>query len=355
MVAIGPDRRQRRRRPNRHKDRGRMRLVVQIPCFNEEETIAAVVADIRRATAAFDDVKILVIDDGSRDGTVAAARAAGVDYIARHYHNEGLAYAFMTGLAASLNVGADIIVNTDADNQYRAEGIPELVAPVAAEKADMAVGARPIRDTEHFSPVKKMLQALGSFTVSMLSGTPVADATSGFRAMNRETAIRLNTFSKFTYTLETLIQAGRSRLRVVSVPIETNDPTRPSRLFRSIRQYVTRSMFDMLRVFTVYAPLRTYGFAGIVPVALAVLIGIRFLALITFIDPTRTHMPSLILAAILAAFGFIMWAIGILGELLSINRRILEELRTEQRRARAEAGTMMGRCRFDLIDVGAGA
>lgn len=332
-----------------------MRLVVQIPCYNEADTIGQVVVDIRAATAAFEDVKILVIDDGSTDDTLAAARSAGVDYIARHHHNEGLAYAFMTGLAASLNVGADVIVNTDADNQYKAEGIAALVAPIVEERADLVVGARPIRATEHFSAVKKRLQSFGSLTARLLSGTSVADATSGFRALNRQAAIRLNTFSKFTYTLETLIQAGRSRFRVVSVPIEINPPTRPSRLFRSIRQYVSRSSLDMLRVFTVYAPLRTYGLAGIVPLALSMVLGARYVLLISFFDPTRSHAPSLILAAIVAGFGFVLWAIGILGEIMSINRRILEELRNEQRRQLADKGQATGRCRFEMIDVKAAA
>lgn len=328
-----------------------MRLVVQIPCYNEEETLAEVIADIRTATAAFDEVLILVIDDGSKDRSVEVARAAGADYVARHSRNQGLARAYMTGLAAALNLGADVIVNTDADNQYRAEGIPGLVAPIAEGRADMVVGCRPIEDIEHFSPLKQRLQRLGTAVVRLLSGTSVRDATSGFRAINREAALRLNTFSDYTYTLETLIQAGRSGLRVESVDIDTNGPTRPSRLMRSMGQYVLRSATDMLHISAIYAPLRSYVAAGAVPMAGAVLLGLRYLFLITFIDATRSHAPSLILAAILAGLAFLFWGLGVVGEILTINRRILEEIWIRQRRADAEAGILRGRAEFTLIDA----
>lgn len=326
-----------------------MRIVIQIPCLNEETTIASVIRDIRAAMALYDDVMVLVVDDGSTDGTVAAAIAAGADYIASHRHNRGLAHAFMTGLAASLNLGADIVVNTDADNQYRASSIPDLIRPVVEGRSDMVIGERPIEDIEHFSALKKILQRLGSRVVRMLSGTSVRDATSGFRALSRDAATRLNSFSGYTYTLETLIQAGRGDFRVASVDIEVNPPTRTSRLIRSIPQYIRRSTADMLRIFTIYAPFRVFGIAGLMPLTCSVLLGLRYLFLITFVDPTRSHAPSLILAAILAGLGFILFATGILGELVSINRRLLESLRVEQRREMAAKGVLIGRCDFDLI------
>lgn len=328
-----------------------MRIVIQIPCFNEENTLAETIADIRSAMSDFDDVIVLVIDDGSVDETVSVAMKAGADFVAQHGQNRGLAHAYMTGLAASLNLGADIIVNTDADNQYMAKNIPDLVRPIINDKFDLVVGSRPINQTEHFSSVKKFLQRLGSRTVRFLSSAPVEDATSGFRAMSRHAAIRLNTFSSYTYTLETLIQAGRSGLRVTSVDIETNPPTRPSRLMSSVAQYVFRSTVDMLRVFTIYAPFRSYSIAGLVPLSLAFILGVRYLYLLFLVDPTRSHAPSLIAAAILAILGFLLIAIGVLGELLNINRRLLEEQRYEQRSRNAENGTVSGRCEFELLQA----
>lgn len=264
-----------------------MRLVIQIPCLNEEKTLPEVIASVRAATAEFQDRLIVVIDDGSTDRTAEIALASGADIVAQHERNQGLARAYMTGLAVSLNLGADVIVNTDADNQYKAKGIPALVRPVAAHEADVVVGARPIDETEHFSLLKRRLQRFGTRVVRWLSGTNVQDATSGFRAISREAALRLNTFSDYTYTLETLIQSGRSGLRVRSVDCETNPPTRPSRLMRSIRQYVLYSAIDMLRVSAIYAPLRSYLAAGAVPMALAGLLGLRYLYLVSFLDPTR--------------------------------------------------------------------
>lgn len=328
-----------------------MRTIVQIPCLNEEENLGRTIADIMDATSTLEDRIILVIDDGSTDGTLEVARAAGVDYVAQHQTNQGLARAYMTGLAASLNLGAEIIVNTDADNQYRASSIPDLLAPIARKEADVVVGARPIDDIEHFSLTKRRLQRFGTWVVRKLSGTPVDDATSGFRAITRETALRMNSFSDYTYTLETLIQAGKSGLRVVSVDIDTNQPTRPSRLMRSMVQYVFRSAGDILRLSTVYSPMRTYSIAGAVPFAIAVFIGLRYLFLINFVDPTRSHAPSLILAGILAGLAFLLWGLGVIGELMTINRRILEEVRIDQRRTRAGEGAVKGRAEFRLINL----
>jgi glycosyltransferase involved in cell wall biosynthesis len=332
-----------------------LHIVVQIPCLNEEATIAEVIADIRAHTAELGQVSILVIDDGSTDGTVEAARAAGADYVARHNGNQGLARGYMTGLAAALNLGADVIVNTDADNQYSAASIPDLVAPILEDRADLVVGCRPIRDIEHFSPVKKRLQLLGSAVVRGLSRTSVRDATSGFRALNRETALQTHTFGDYTYTLETLIQAGANGLRVASVEIGTNGPTRTSRLIRSIPQYVMRSALDMLRVYAIYAPLRAYLTLSTIPLGLSFLLGLRYLFLITFVDATRSHAPSLILAGILAGLGFMIVGLGIIGENVSVNRRILEDARTRTRRVDAEAGTLRGRVPFTLTRLGPGA
>jgi glycosyltransferase involved in cell wall biosynthesis len=218
-----------------------MKLIIQMPCLNESATLAIAIADLPRAVPGFDRVEWLVIDDGSSDGTAAIAKSLGVDHVVRHPANRGLAAAFMTGMDACLRLGADVIVNTDADNQYCAQDIPKLTGPILAGEADMVIGSRPIDETEHFSWVKKRLQRLGSWAVRMASKTDVADAPSGFRALSRETAMRLNVYNAYTYTLETIIQAGLSNMRVVSVPIRTNADLRPSRLVKSITSYVRRS------------------------------------------------------------------------------------------------------------------
>jgi glycosyltransferase involved in cell wall biosynthesis len=326
-----------------------LKLIVQIPCYNEEETITVVIESVRDAISSFDDAKILVIDDGSNDLTVEVAQAAGADYIVCHMRNQGLANAYMTGLATALNLGADVIVNTDGDNQYCAGAIPDLVAPVINGEAEIVVGARSIEEIEHFSVLKQRLQRFGSKVVRALSGTQVRDATSGFRAISREAALRLNSFSDYTYTLETLIQAGRSGLRVASVDVAVNAPTRESRLMRSTVQYVARSTIDMLRISTIYAPLRAYLAVGMIPMIGAVFLGIRYLALITLVDPNRSHAPSLILAAVLAGLAFLIWGLGIIGEILTVNRRLLEELRVNQRRADSVNGTLHARAQNKVI------
>ena len=321
-----------------------MRLVVQIPCLNEEETLPRTVADIRIALEDLSHV-ILIVDDGSTDGTIEAARLAGVDYLAKLPRHRGLSRAFMTGISASLRLGADIIVNTDADNQYQAGDIARLIGPIVAGHADIVVGARPIADIEHFSGVKKSLQRLGSGAIKWLTGADVKDATSGFRAISRDAALRLNVFTPFTYTLETIIQGARSGMKIVSVPIGVGPPTRPSRLFRSLWQYLRRSLGHILWVYTIYAPLRIYGALGLIPFALATILGLRYLLLVTFADPTRSHAPSLLLAAVLFMLAFILWAVGGLGQLIAVNRRLLEDIQTEQRRARLRSGQA-----FDLDD-----
>lgn len=316
-----------------------MRIVVQIPCFNEEATLPGTLQALREALGQEDDYLILVIDDGSTDGTVNVAGAAGASYVARLPRHEGLSAAFLAGLRTSLHLGADVVVNLDADNQYRATDIPKIVAPIVGGEADIVVGARDISGTDHFSPVKKLLQRLGSWTVRILSGANVPDATSGFRAFSRDAAMRLNVFNSFTYTLETIIQAGRSGLKILSVPIATNPPTRPSRLFGSLPQYVWRSALTILRAYVLYEPLRAFFVLGLVPFVLGTGLGMRYLLLITLVDPTRSHAPSLILAAIFFIFAFLLWTIGVVGDLIAINRRLLQSIETEQLRARLAGGS----------------
>jgi glycosyltransferase involved in cell wall biosynthesis len=328
-----------------------MKIIVQIPCLNEETTIAEVIADIRAATQELDDVAILIIDDGCTDRTIDVARGAGVDYIVRHSTNQGLARAFMSGLSAALNLGAEIIINTDADNQYKASSIPSLLAPIMEGRADIVVGARPIKQTAHFSPIKKRLQRFGSSRVRRFSNTRVKDAPSGFRAFNADAAIHMHTFSDYTYTLETLIQAGRSGLRVVSVNVKTNPPTRESRLIKSMWSYVFRSAIDVIRIYAIYAPLRLYLALAAVPLGVSLFLGLRYLVLISFFDPSRTHAPSLILASLLAALSFMISGLGLIGENLSINRRILEDLRTRQRRQDVANGVLRGRADFTVETV----
>lgn len=253
------------------------KLIIQIPCFNEEQTLGITLDALPRQVPGFDVVEWLVIDDGSTDATVDVARARGVDHIVSVPTNRGLANAFRTGLRAAVHLGADVIVNTDADNQYQADDIPKLTAPIIEGRADMVVGARAISDIEHFSRRKKLLQKLGSWVVRVASRTQVADAPSGFRAFTREVAKRLNVFSDYTYTLETLIQAGHQRFVVASVPIRTNQDLRPSRLLRSMASYVRFSAMTIIRTFVAYTPMRFFGVPGAVSLAAGVAIGLRFL------------------------------------------------------------------------------
>jgi glycosyltransferase involved in cell wall biosynthesis len=236
-----------------------MKLIIQIPCLNEAETLAIALAEIPRAVAGFSTVEWLIIDDGSTDNTAEVARQNGVHHVVRHPVNRGLAEAFMTGIDACLKLGADVIINTDADNQYSGADIPKLKAPILAGDAEIVIGSRPISETEHFSWIKKKLQHLGSWAVRVASRTDVADAPSGFRAISREAAMRLNVFNAYTYTLETIIQAGQSNMRVISVPIRTNADLRPSRLVKSISSYVQRSLITILRVFVIYKPLKFFA------------------------------------------------------------------------------------------------
>jgi len=309
-----------------------MKLIIQIPCFNEASTLPATLADLPRKVEGFDSVEWLIVDDGSSDDTVEAARRHGVDHVVSLPYNQGLARAYLAGLEGGIRAGADVIVNTDADNQYHAGDIPKLTEPILREQADMVVGARSINDIAHFSPIKKFLQNLGSTVVRWASGTSVPDAPSGFRAVSRDCAMRLNVFNRYTYTLETLIQAGRHGMKVVSVPVRTNGPTRPSRLMKSMRSYIVRSMGTIVRIFVLYNPLRFFFWVGLGPLVAGSFLFFRWLFLYLTEEVYHSRIPSLLLGSLLMIVGFLTWCVGLLADLLSANRRILEEIRIRQRR-----------------------
>jgi len=307
-----------------------MKLIIQIPCLNEAETLAIALADLPKAIPGVDEIETLIIDDGCTDDTVAVALRHGVQHVVGFRHNQGLAKAFMLGIEACLERGADIIVNTDADNQYNAGDIEKLVRPILEARADLVIGARPIADIQHFSVLKKALQKIGSWVVRRVSNTDVADAPSGFRAMSKEVAMVLNVFSDYTYTLETIIQAGQRNLRISSVPIRVNGELRPSRLVRSIVSYVRRSIFTMLRIFVVYRPLRFFMTVSTLPLTLGLALGIRFI--VYFLqEQGGGHVQSLILAAVLLLVAFQTMLLAVLADLLSVNRRLLEDLQVRER------------------------
>jgi glycosyltransferase involved in cell wall biosynthesis len=307
-----------------------MKLIIQIPCYNEADTLAIALAALPRQIPGIDQVEFLIVDDGSTDRTVETAKACGVDHVIRHFTNLGLARAFMTGMQSALALGADIIVNTDADNQYNASDIPALVAPILEKRAEYVIGTRPIAEIEHFSPAKKLLQKFGSWMVRKVSRTVVEDAPSGFRAITRDAALRLNVFNTYTYTLETIIQAGSKNIPIVCVPIRVNEDLRPSRLVKSIPGYIRRSIFTMLRIAVVYRPFRFFMTIGIVLMALGALPGLRFLW--HYWHGTGGGMiQSLILAAILILMGTIGMMIAFIADLLSVNRQLLEDLQYHQR------------------------
>jgi len=302
-----------------------MKLFVQIPCLNEEETLPAVIRDIPRTIMGIHEVKVLVVDDGSSDRTMEVAYREGADYVIKLPYNQGLAKAFSTGINKCLEFGADIIVNTDGDHQYSGKDIHGLIQPILEEKADIVIGDRQTRQLTHFSPLKKMLQKLGSRTVSFLSNVSIPDATSGFRAYSRDAAMRLNVFSKFSYTLETVIQAGKNQMAVVHVPVQANGPTRTSRLFSNLAVYLKRSIATILRIYVLYEPLRTLFYIGGVIFFVGVLGVLRFLYFY-FTGSGAGHIQSLIISGALLAIGFHVWVLGILADLISINRRLSEEV-----------------------------
>jgi glycosyltransferase involved in cell wall biosynthesis len=312
-----------------------MKLIIQIPCLNEEETLPLTLRDLPRELPGFDAVEWLVIDDGSTDRTVEVARANGVDHIVRLTSNKGLANGFQAGLDAALKLGADVMVNTDADNQYYGPDIAKLVAPIVAGNADMVVGDRQVMTIEHFSPLKKSLQRFGSWVVRQASATDVPDATSGFRAYNREAALALQVVSKFTYTLETIIQAGKMTVAIDHVPIRTNEKTRESRLFPSMWSYVRRNGLSIFRIYAMYEPLRVFMTAAAIVMIAAVAVWTRFL--IAYIQGEGAgHVQSLILGAVLFNAGVVLGALGVIGDLLSGQRTMLQRVFERVRRIELE-------------------
>ena len=310
-----------------------MKLIIQIPCLNEEEHLPVTLADLPREVPGFDSVEWLVIDDGSTDRTVEVARANGVDHIVRLTNNKGLANGFQAGLDAALKLGADVIVNTDADNQYYGPDILKLVAPIVAGDADMVVGDRQVMTIEHFSPLKKSLQRLGSWVVRQASQTTVPDTTSGFRAYNREAALALQVVSKYTYTLETIIQAGKMTVALDHVPIRTNPKTRESRLFSSMWSYVRRNTVSIFRIYSMYEPLRVFMTLAAILGVVAAGVWVRFLVS-WFQGEGAGHVQSLILGAVLFNAAVVLAALGIIGDLLSGQRIMLQ--RTFERVRRLE-------------------
>jgi len=309
-----------------------MKLIIQIPCYNEAETLPLTLADLPRSVAGFDRVEWLVIDDGSTDETAQVAKESGADHIVRHTRNQGLARAFMTGMHEGIRLGADVIVNTDADNQYCAEDIPSLIRPILEGKADMVIGARPIDKIPHFSPAKKMLQKMGSWFVRKVSRTDVPDAASGFRAICKNAARQLSVFNDYTYTLETIIQAGQKNMSVASVPVRVNASLRPSRLVKNTPDYLIHSILTIIRIFIVYYPFRFFALIGSALFGAGVLLGIRFLYFFVT-DQGGGHVQSLILASVLLGMGFQTILIAFIADLLASNRKLLEEIRFQLNRS----------------------
>jgi glycosyltransferase involved in cell wall biosynthesis len=312
-----------------------MKLIIQIPCHNEEASLPISLSALPKQVPGVDEVEVLIINDGSRDRTVEVARSLGAHHVVGFPRNQGLAKAFMLGIRSCLERGADIIVNTDADNQYNADDIGKLIEPIVAGRAEIVIGARPIATIEHFSPVKKLLQKLGSRFVANVSGTQVADAPSGFRAFSREAAARLNVFSEYTYTLETIIQAGQKNMSIESVPIRVNGDLRPSRLVRSITSYVRKSVLTVFRILVIYRPFQFFMTTGVLLLLLGIALGGRFLVYYAR-GEGGGHIQSLILTAVFLIMGFqtCLWAF--LADLLSVNRRLLEELLEAKRTRRRD-------------------
>ncbi len=308
-----------------------MKLIIQIPCYNEADTLEIALNDLPKHIDGIDEIEYLIIDDGSTDRTVEVAVNWGVHHVVSFARNKGLAKGFMAGLDACLTYGADIIVNTDADNQYCGEDIAKLVQPILEGKADIVIGERPIDDTPHFSWMKKKLQHFGSWVVRKASRTGIPDAPSGFRAFSRDAAMHINVVNEYTYTLETIVQAGRNKMAITSVPIRTNPELRKSRLFRSMGGYIKKSMLTILRALLMYRPLAVLTVLGMIPFLIGLGIGIRFLVFF-FKGYSAGHVQSLILACTLMIIGFMTFVIGMLADVLSANRKIIEDVQYHVRK-----------------------
>ncbi|MFI3206422.1 MAG: glycosyltransferase [Clostridia bacterium] len=308
-----------------------MKLIIQIPCFNEEETLEVTYNDLPKHIDGIDEIEYLIINDGSKDKTVEVARKLGFHHVVSFKQNKGLAKGFMAGLDAGLRLGADIIVNTDADNQYCGADIEKLVQPILNNKADIVIGERPIDDTEHFSKKKKTFQHLGSWVVRVASGTDIPDAPSGFRAYSKEAALRLNVTNNYTYTLETIIQAGQNKIAMTSVPIRTNDETRPSRLFSSMWKYMKRSASVIFRSFMLYHPLKFFSIIGSILLVIGLAIGVRFLVYF-FMGLGGGLIQSLILCSVILIMSFLSFVVGMLGDIIAANRKILEDVQYRVRK-----------------------
>ncbi len=315
-----------------------IKLIIQIPCLNEAETLPETVHDLPRLIPGIDVIEYLVVDDGSTDDTVEVARRAGVHHIVRFRRRKGLAAAFMAGIDASLKLGADVIVNTDGDNQYAGEDIATLVGPLLAGKADIVIGDRNILALQHMSLARKRLQQLGSWVVRQVSNTNVPDTTSGFRAYTREAALRMTIVSEFSYTLESIIQAGKKRMAIAHVPIRTNHRTRHSRLFDSVWTYLKASAATIVRIYAMYEPLKVFGSIGLGIFGIGIAIGLRFLYYyFSYAAEARGHLQSLILAAVLMIVGFQVALIGLLADVISGNRKLLEDVLYRVRRLEIES------------------
>lgn len=308
-----------------------MKLIIQIPCFNEEETLAIALNALPREIDGIDVIEYLIINDGSTDNTVEVARDWGVNYVVNFKRNKGLAKGFMAGVDACLRNGTDIIVNTDADNQYCADDIEKLVRPILEGKTDIVIGARPIDQVQHWSPLKKKLQHFGSYVVRKASGTDIPDAPSGFRAYSREAAMHLNVINEYTYTLETIVQAGQGKIAMESVPVRTNEELRPSRLFHSMFGYVRRSMVTILRSYMMYKPMKFFGIIGGGVFALGTVLGLRFLYYF-FLGDGAGHIQSLILCSTLILLGSETIILGFLASLIAANRKIMEDIQYRVKR-----------------------
>jgi len=308
-----------------------MKLIIQIPCYNEAETLEIALNGLPKQIDGIDTIEYLIINDGSKDNTVEVARNWGVHHIVNFKRNKGLAKGFMAGIDEALRQGADIIVNTDADDQYCGADIEKLVRPILEGHADIVIGERPIDATEHFSPLKKKLQHLGSWVVRKASDTNIPDAPSGFRAYSREAALQLNVVNEYTYTLEQIVQAGRNKIAIMSVPIRTNAELRPSRLFSSMFGYVKKSMVTIIRSYVMYKPLQFFMMLGSVPVIAGLLLGVRFLFRF-FAGNGGGNIQSLILVSLLITIGVLMWVIGILADTIAANRKIMQDVQMRVRR-----------------------